>query len=242
MNLSQSNLPSMATCEPSNLTFPPENYSFWSSRDDSHDSKSHDSELHDFEVVNMGESEKKEADALVAAKVPTIIKCVVPVFNKKSSSWRIECNREGSYIKISLVPDSSSEIDDFITQIITFLITTFLGNPKRSSSSRGALKFEVPINTLVTNTNTNETYFRTPIIKVDGKYRIYDFVVKCENYEHTSYDLRYLLNKHYQHMYGVRDEMGLIDDSYISSSVVYELNSQYGKNDKFVKNLFKVSQ
>jgi len=189
------------------------------------------SDVDDFVEIKMG-----------TKKNPRLIICDVPVYDNESSSWRLECTRDGTYLKMSLVNGVSSKINDFIDKVGIFQETTIFGNPKKSLSSRGASKFKIPINSRCINTQTNETCFRTPTLLVDYEYRIYEIVVDCKNYEHTSHDLRHLLDKHYQHKFGARDELGLMDENFLKSSVIYKLKIEYANNDNFIRMLFKKSR
>lgn len=174
-----------------------------------------------------------------------IIRCIIPVTNdKKDCSWRFECTRLGSNLRISAVSevkltDGLSESHRFVDEmqkIEIFQMKTFFGTPKMSLSSRNAFKYSIPIDSWYIDRDTNNTCFKTPILLIQGQRVIYEFSVMGENYENTSDHLRILLNKHFEHKYGARDDLGPLE--FIPPRVANLLKQANQRNLNFIEKLF----
>ena len=176
-----------------------------------------------------------------------LVKCVVPVADDdEKSTWRLECDGDGvddTNLKISLVPDCTTFINMLIWKLCIFQIITIFGFPKISSlSSRGAYKFKIPIASWHINPENNKPYFRTPTILVDGEYRIYEIVVECTNYEHTSFDLFHNLYMHSLYKHGAINFFGPLHEDLLSTSQRSNLKFDYEYNLKFSEQLFNIQR
>ena len=233
-SLTQSNhkqtLPSMATCT---SPLPDTNTNTNTNTNGDGDGDGDGYEM--ISVLNSGEiKELEELETKMGTQQkPQIITTNVPLYDMDKISWRIECTRYGTFLKISIV--SCEKLNKFIELIKLFQELTFFGTPKISLSPRNALKFRIPINNRYINIQTKERYLETPTILFNGKYQIYKFIVKNDNYEHDKYVLNHLLNKHYEHKFGTRDELGILDANFLTQITINKLRIEYKHNDNFCK-------
>jgi hypothetical protein len=174
-------------------------------------------------------------DDFVIVKKPEIIKIKCPVMNDNNYfSWRFECTRAGSTLRISAVSEIS-ELEE-MQKIELFKMRTLFGAPKISFSSRNAFKYSIPISSWHIEPN-NRGCFRTPTLVIQGQLVVYEIYIMKYNCENTPKGLFPLLNKHYEHMYGARDDLGFIEPISPRISAYLERANYY--NSRFILDLFR---
>lgn len=178
-------------------------------------------------------------DFIIIEKPPAngikIIKCAIPTTHEKyNCSWRFECTRFGCEIRMSAVSEVLDDID--IQKIKIFQMKTIFGNPKMSLSSRNAIKYSIPIVSWYIDIKM-KTCFLTPILLIEDQQTIFEISVSRYNYENTPEHLLSLLNKHFEHKFYARDDIGFIES--ISSNLIsHLLKIEYHKNTDFIQKLF----
>jgi hypothetical protein len=85
----------------------------------------------------------------------------------------------GIFLKVSIVPDTSHELDYLIKTLLPFAEITVFGTHKKSLSSRNAYKFRIQCENYYTTKEFNQIY-KTPLMFVNNEYVIYELCIRSK--------------------------------------------------------------
>lgn len=119
-------------------------------------------------------------DDYVSIEIGTMINPKIVKVNLQYDCNEKFCYKKSGFLglKLSIVPDTTPHMDDFIKTLLPFAEITIYGTHKKSLSSRNAFKFFIQCKEYIFNPYTNTQIYTSYMLFVDNEYVIYKFIIQ----------------------------------------------------------------